>query len=688
MREHFIVNTDDNSLFPNLTFCNIAPDSVTMYGERRTLDKACGEDAYPLVAQIPCGEGKVLHMTLADDGLGSGSTKNYCLQKYIEDYMHEFFPDTKPSDTRRVARLALGLLLRRLFPELFSEKEIYEEVRAYAERNFGISPLYSFFGGEKDETGNDYLPPLDEPFFKRTSAYVGARLTSVAMYYFLIRYFRDENHRVEKWDAENTKALCDAMTAYVQGELKDNLLQEDKWGRMFGAQVEYEDGNAAGFQIGSNVLRYYLPNTFGIWLAVEDGEDISAACFHIGDVRCYVVDGKEGVWQVSCDDAFPDNAMSAFISFGPQAKQGEMGDKGYYTDNIIKCRYMSLKKPCALLSLSDGVYDTAEADDPGFRFEAKLQETLRQCRSMDDVFYLVAKRHYFHVDSFEASRQYNTLIGTPAAGVKLDDSASMALKAFWTEDVYQFSDLLAGETRLDRMIKLEKEGKIMILEPKPRVKSKDTNLFAILSGLRQALDKTYKKPIQAIVNQIFEIAGDAIGGVSSVFGISGDGLADVLGRNNRGKRIWDSYFQNLANVIFEDLERYQNGEDTPLSFADEHEAISAQVREGKITRLFYSEADYECLTKFAEEHSETVEAYLSTLHAEEEVDPVFEAEKVKYALFCQIQRENCDEEKEKIEAQGRDEEALKAAEEGEDAPAEQEPEVQEVKANELPSDEE
>ncbi len=413
---------------------------ITIYCERKNFKNSTGgEDSYPIANS---------RFILSADGLGSGS----CCHSN------------------------LSLDARALVQKVFGITEKDTEEYDYALNKCFASPAPNTFFYSED--GNDPIsrqPYQNVKLNERTTAYIGSRLVSIAVYH-KFGNFAVDNKISDWWDevpADNAvygekycgmpwgKVLTIELQKYITEDLKEVLFtsQNGEVSPMFSTKGEGINSKCSDY--------YILPTTLGcVFFAhdVEEVDKVNALVVWIGDARCYKVDSVDGVKCITRDDSIPHSKdMSALITFADKPINA-----GHYKDNMLNARIVNVKKPCAFISCSDGVYDTCpsinsfarNSTDPqnSTEFEYKLLSVLRNSHSMNDVYYGIAYSFYFGAGDWKATTdQYGR--SDEQQGIKSDDSGSIALKAFWTADCKFFSDMLSGNNTLDKLHLLIEKGK-------------------------------------------------------------------------------------------------------------------------------------------------------------------------------------------------------------------------------------
>lgn len=418
---------------------------LTVYAERHNDSASLGEyggDAYPIVEETVFNIGNKQYragIVLASDGVGQAAYVHPTLESKLKERLKKESLDSKDNVE------ALSVFLRTLYgPEIFKEanKSVYE----YALRCFADVPPDGYFACNKAnwERGQKVMP-----FYKRDSQSLGSRLTCVGLFLKFRKYVADNG--IVEWDKDKADALRNAVESYIAGELETNV------GKLF----SHDDAPDATKR---NV--YFLANTVAVWFYVANDADgtVSAVALNCGDARCYLVDCKDGVRQISVDDAFDDGSMSAIVHFGATPRVDEQ-----YHDRLFHARVVKAKYPCALLACSDGVYDTCPAftkseenfkyslpygDDQNandFLFECNLLNALRRSYSYEDfsreiVFNFFAQSS---AQKFAEHRQAGKY-----ALVKRDDSGTLAGRFFGANNGLRLMEQLREEgtvTSLDKL---------------------------------------------------------------------------------------------------------------------------------------------------------------------------------------------------------------------------------------------
>lgn len=416
--------------------------NVTVYAERRNLTAALGEyggDAYPIAADFDAN-GYHYGIVLAADGVGQGGYPHPSLKKILEEKLGEHAAPEGPARDRAL----LALFLRLLYgAEIFSKRN--QDALDYALRCFSDVPADGFFVTEKELWENPEAQVM-LPFYERDSQSLGSRIVCVGLYLKFRHYLRD--HNIETgWDPAEAEVLREEVEGYLSG-------LSEKIGELF----PYEDAP------GDKANRYFLPSTVAAWFYIERDGSVSALSLNMGDCRCYIANLKDGVRQISIDDAFADGSMSAFVHFGKEPRTG-----GEYHDGSFHARIVNLNAPCALIACSDGVYDTCPGrgaisdgkkyslpygdtmDSSDFLFEKNLLEALRRCYSFEDFRREIV--YNFYAQS-SARAGMETCEGGNYPLIKRDDSGTLAARFFGKKSVTLFGELRKErDTTLDLLYK-------------------------------------------------------------------------------------------------------------------------------------------------------------------------------------------------------------------------------------------
>lgn len=392
---------------------------VTVYAERKNSEASLGEyggDAYPVVSAVTEGDTEY-GIVLAADGVGQGAYTHPSLQAYLE----ECNGDVKEED-RDFAKLSC--FLRTLYgAEIFDGKNA--DVLSYAMRCFSDVPMDGYYVAPDEREWKD--PNNTQavmPFYKRDSQSLGSRILCVYIYLKYRNYMYE--HKITSWTEEKARELRDLINGDVQAELRPRVL------KMF----KHSDTTNKTKQ-----MRYFLCSTVAVWFYTFDkkSKHISALSLNCGDARTYVVNGTDGVRQISLDDAFEDGMMKGFFHFG-----SDPDTSGDYCDNTLFARIVEADAPCILFACSDGVYDTCpgymqddgkkislpygeSTDAYDFLFNVNMLAALRRCHSYEDF-----KREV--VFNFYAQDTTQSTLEAKEGGlyphVKRDDSGTLAARFF------------------------------------------------------------------------------------------------------------------------------------------------------------------------------------------------------------------------------------------------------------------
>lgn len=468
----------------------VKADSVSFYAEYRRdteiTSDLYGGDAYPMVWSTEV-QGKKVGLILVSDGMGSGSFRhNGLYEKYY----------TGENTTTEEEGKKLYDFLSNLYGEKFFEDK---QAVDYAIRSFSPCPpdsMYMTPSGKSCFAG---------PFYCRSSQYLASRILCVGVFYKFRKKFAEIFSEQGAWNKDLLDEFRREIEKYVDGETDENgeICYNGKV-VTFDNYKEWVNDEKAPECLRKSIWKsfdiakdpevakcIYLPCTFASWWFVENEKDIDAAALYLGDSRCYKVDLKDGVKQISVDDALEgDGAMTVTQSFGFSHNIKDVVHNGKRIkthDGSIKVTMIKADKPCALFCCSDGVYDTCPVYDEkikgmqqrepadylkGFEyfrevndlaFEYNFLTILRKCNSLDDVRNMIARSFYSHavpggVDARGARSAVSTFkSGEESGGVKLDDSATFGIQFFsnkkgFPEIITKLRD--NNNTVLDRIWKL------------------------------------------------------------------------------------------------------------------------------------------------------------------------------------------------------------------------------------------
>lgn len=525
--------SDTNHKKGIIGICNQTADipysdsEIRIYCERKNFKNPTGgEDTYPIANS---------NFILSADGLGSGSCCHKTLEeKYADRLVNEKrYADRLVNDvfgfddsiTKLREKLDNNSLSEDYKALIKKEIEFTEKVRHYALNECFASPAPNTFFYSEDEKSRE--PYSNDKLSERTTAYIGSRLVSIAVYY-KFGNFAEKNNITDWWKPVDVpednefhkyqnmpwgKVLTLEIQEYITQGLKEKLFGGDN--PLF---------KTSGEGISSKHTDYYiLPTTLGcVFFAnnAESADTVNALVVWIGDARCYKVDAVDGVKCITKDDSIPHcKDMSAIITFGEKPINA-----GNYKDNVLNARILNVKKPCAFISCSDGVYDTCPTKkslqknntEPqnSTEFEYKLLSVLRNSHSMNDVYYGLAYSFYFGQGDWKSNiDQYGT--SEEQQGIKSDDSGSIALKAFWTKEYKFFSDMLKPDTTLDKLHDLIEKDKIGFEEYfGKRVIAGEVNeekfaefLEKLTDDDKTALKELFRKAFEEVLGEDCEYAG-------------------------------------------------------------------------------------------------------------------------------------------------------------------------------------
>lgn len=492
---------------------------VTIFAERNN-DRSLGEyggDGYPFTYEVE-QDGKIYGISVAADGVGNGGYVHPSLEKNLNEYILKNYPEP-PNEIKDATMLYAFLTI--LYGESFVKDT---EALDYALKCFGYVPTAGFFAEDKaywsgfDSTIN---PTTDRkgqtviPFWRRDSQSLGSRIVCVGLFYKFRNYLAN-NHKkcIDKQLAENLRVEIQNYLVHLSNNISKLFSHED----------------------APNTVKrkyYFLCSTLAVWFYIADGKSVSALSLNCGDARCYIVDTKEGVRQVSIDDAFPDGTMSAFIHYGEEQR-----NTGDYHDGKLHARIVNLEYPCALFACSDGIYDTCpsnkgifvsdkneESNANDFLFELNMLNALRNCYSVEDFRREVVFNFYAQVDTCCAELR--------GAGnysqIKKDDSGTLAGRFFAKSAVELFDALREKEVFLDRLMGLlrdESNSGKFIPYYQPKASSSDQKQIEFFGDYAQ---ETFKNAVLDILVAAYSTTFEAMkkSGESKLWGI--DGCTEPLG---------------------------------------------------------------------------------------------------------------------------------------------------------------
>ena len=442
----------------------VRADSVSFYAEYRrdtqNVSDLYGGDAYPVVWSTKI-EGKKVGVILVSDGLGSGSFTHIGLNKRYTERLGDLKEEEKLYD----------FLLNLYGADFFKDKEAVD----YAIRSFSPCQPDSMYMTPSGEAR------FDKPFYFRSSQYLASRILCVGVFYKFRNKFAEYFAKQGAWNKDSLDKFRRAIERYVDGETDDdgNICYNGEVMTAENCHKWLDDDNAPEclrkniwklFDIANdpeNMKGTYLPCTFASWWFVENEHNVDAAALYLGDSRCYKVDLRDGVKQISVDDVSDnvehDGAMTVIQTFGfnHNAKSVTHNGKTVKThDGAIKVTMVNADKPCAFFCCSDGVYDTCPVYDERIQgmqqrkpasniaefelfrevndlaFEYNFLTILRKCNSLDDVRNMIARSFYSHaipggVDERGARSGVSVFENeAQSGGVKLDDSATFGIQFF------------------------------------------------------------------------------------------------------------------------------------------------------------------------------------------------------------------------------------------------------------------
>lgn len=442
----------------------VRADSVSFYAEYRrdtqNVSDLYGGDAYPVVWSTKI-EGKKVGVILVSDGLGSGSFTHVGLNKRYTERLGDLKEEEKLYD----------FLFNLYGADFFEDKEAVD----YAIRSFSPCQPDSMYMTPSGEAR------FDKPFYFRSSQYLASRILCVGVFYKFRNRFAEYFAKQGEWNKDSLDKFRREIERYVDGETDEdgNICYNGEVMTAENCHKWLDDDNAPEclrkniwklFDIANdpeNMRGTYLPCTFASWWFVENEHNVDAAALYLGDSRCYKVDLRDGVKQISVDDVSDnvehDGAMTVIQTFGlnHNAKSVTHNGKTVKThDGAIKVTMVNADKPCAFFCCSDGVYDTCPVYDERIQgmqqrkpasniaefelfrevndlaFEYNFLTILRKCNSLDDVRNMIARSFYSHaipcgVDERGARSGVSVFENeAQSGGVKLDDSATFGIQFF------------------------------------------------------------------------------------------------------------------------------------------------------------------------------------------------------------------------------------------------------------------
>ncbi len=425
---------------------------ISIYSERKNALQALGwygGDAYPIAEEL---EDKTIDghtykygIVIADDGLGNGSFTHRSLEEFVKDC------ETKEQKLEK--------FLRTLYGDAFFQDN---EALNYALRSFADVPTDGFFAVNSAEWTDPANSQTVTPFYKRDSQSLASRIVSVGIFYKFRRYAQKRGWK--HFNEGNVKELRNEIEIYLRGEYDHKNKCYTSKGELW-TNIEkifsYDDTDKA-----DEKLMYFLPCTLACWFYVydKDTNKISAVAYNVGDCRCYLVNEKEGVQQISIDDAQSDGSMDNLIHYG--TKPYTIFGTPYAT---LRARIVETEAPCALIACSDGVYDTCpgsgsssplfkgkyvmpygELKANDFMFEYNFLQALRRCYSFDDFVREVVFNFYGQGCAQGKSETYS---GEPFNSIKKDDSGTLSARFFGQSSPLEIFSVLRNteDTFIDKL---------------------------------------------------------------------------------------------------------------------------------------------------------------------------------------------------------------------------------------------
>ena len=331
---------------------------VTVFAERRKNKSTNGEyggDAYPLVDEyeIKIANSRYrLGIVLVSDGVGNAAFTHPSLERYLETRVAEF------GIKDDLDKFKLRIFLEDLYgPEIFNEE--YQCVLDYALRCFSPVRADGYFAADTERWYDKDNFQRVMPFYKRDSQSLGSRITCVGLYKTAIEWVRQNGQKLQGADAfqeEDVESLVadlkKDLEAFAFGEGEKSLRTRTQRTNQKGeVMFSYDDAPNPNQR-----LRYYLAATVAAWFYLYDvkKESVQAVSINIGDARTYLINLKDGVRQISADEAFSDNNdMRGFVHRGQTPKTTHQFCDGSFFARIVKSDL-----PCALFACSDGIYET------------------------------------------------------------------------------------------------------------------------------------------------------------------------------------------------------------------------------------------------------------------------------------------------------------------------------------------
>ncbi len=465
-------------------------------------------------------------VAISADGLGSGAFVHKSLEQQLAHL---------PTYSQK-----LEFFLRTLYgEEIFEDEEAF----AYAMKCFAPIPPDSYY------TTNSGNAQICIPFWERDSQSLASRMVCVGIFLNFHKFLYNERYGFvskdsvhvgqdkfdiraksititpvnKTWSEQGVINLRDDIQNYVE-QLKEKC-------------YNFFDLDEAGIP-AKEISYYFLPTTFAGWFYVCSGsgknKTTSAVCVSIGDAHGYVIAPHKdfGVRMVTMDDSYPNDDMRACFMFGkrPNTKNPDRHD-----NRPIAC-LVNLSGPCALLTCSDGIYDTCgsfqvdnnkdyiypEGHSESFfgtidiAFEHNLWELLKVCYSADDVAQLILKNFYIHSskdanDGVVSARRLFS-VGAEKGEAKPDDSGTFALCLTDPDmTICQFLDEIrakCAQTRfvpyIDRMWKFVKEKEVQCCHVNLPEKESEENTIVLDLASKDAIVYLVRALMDEAINQVKE----------------------------------------------------------------------------------------------------------------------------------------------------------------------------------------
>lgn len=163
---------------------------------------------------------------------------------------------------------------------------------------------------------------------------------------------RETSRIVSKFLEEHKDAIIDSSNdTYFAGKLHEAIIQGLK---------QYSEKYSISLEklgLCGSVIRT-LPTTLSSIVYGERNGKIECICFWAGDSRCYCIDPKKGLMQLTTDDSIiPQDALESLIEDSPMSNVINIS-----SDFHINCARYVFDKPCILMAASDGMF--AYQDSP------------------------------------------------------------------------------------------------------------------------------------------------------------------------------------------------------------------------------------------------------------------------------------------------------------------------------------